>query len=753
MASTITSTPLRKSDASRLFSTPQSVIRGEANDDEAERRSLRTVSTLNETSASMNESDNIKLCLKLYSDNKMSKDNAWSLTIIDSFATLMARHSRALQSFQVAGSTLEASTKVYGLRVDSVHTDVMRMCSELTRQTAKAMNSNPVDQDEDDGAAGSNQSMAEGGGDKENTANTTANAQQPKARKKRTRKMVSTVTKSKDSINAPLETIPFMDPFFAKLNSVVGDVNSSSRLMQNIVPTRSAELRLNMDYPFWDPSESPELELDAVPANPIDQSECCTLRFFPLGADNLLRTLRSGYVITDAPAEADEEEEEVGDGGGNRTQLDVHMDDLDAREHGLSLMNRSALDVHFDINAEVEPIPSGDAFILDYDAQDNIGDDDFAEDDEMALEQCKGLMRKTVLIEDMRPLETTSSQLEYSYRPLENISQFWAGPAHWKFKRSLRPRSTMAPPDAKSASAASGTSAKEPTVRRKKRFEVETLDDVLSETDDQFREYNPNRPIKRITYLKSSVCKKWESKRLKLPTDYKLDKNRFEVYMYGRGIIVTEHGAASGHSSGHHALSEGYSCDGGDDQISCSNDTNDGGDNDNDMLHHDEGIFRSHEHENGPHEPNERDKNMNNSMVVDAISNEYQGAPDKVHKIHIAYAKTAKVIDMKQLKYNCWRVISSHVHADLGPPPSQPSASQPENVMLPPPTQPGDATVTFTTVYRKVPQLLSKTMSENISRSLAFYAVLHLANEKALLLGRQEDLKDFSIRKSEEVQA
>uniref|UniRef100_A0A182SIZ9 Condensin complex subunit 2 n=1 Tax=Anopheles maculatus TaxID=74869 RepID=A0A182SIZ9_9DIPT len=103
---------------------------------------------------------------------------------------------------------------------------------------------------------------------------------------------------------------------------------------------------------------------------------------------------------------------------------------------------------------------------------------------------------------------------------------------------------------------------------------------------------------------------------------------------------------------------------------------------------------------------------------------------------------------MKQLKYNCWRIISSHVQADPGPQPSQ-NASQ-LDVSLPAPTQPDEAKVTFTTLYRKVPHLLSKTMSENISKSLAFYAVLHLANEKSLLLGRQEDLKDFTIRKAEE---
>ncbi|XP_050080254.1 condensin complex subunit 2 isoform X1 [Anopheles maculipalpis] len=731
---TSTSTPLRKSDASRLFRTPQSVVREPANDDEAERRNRRSVATLNDSSMAAEENENIKMCLKLYSDNKMSKDNAWSLTIIDSFATLMARHSKSLQNFQVAGSTLEASTKVYGLRVDSVHTDVMRMCSELTRQTARAMNNNPADEDDpEDGQGAGDQTMAEGGDGNDKENDQTVNAQ-PKAKKKRARKGVSTVTKSKESINGPLDTNPFMDPFFAKLNSVVGDVNSSSRLMQNIVPTKNAELRLCMDYRFWDATESLELDLNGMP-EAYDGLECSTLRCFPLGPGNLLRSLRSGYLITDAPAEDDEDDEDT-----SRAPLDDHMDDVEAREHGASLMNRSALDVHFDINAEVEPVPSGDAFILDYDAKDIDANDDFAEDDELALEQCKGLMRKTVVIEDMRPIDTCSSQLEYSYRPLDNISQFWAGPAHWKFKRSLRSRATVVASDGASTVS---TNSKERVSRKKKRFELDTLDDALSVSENLFLEYNPNRPLKGITLLKSSVCKKWESKKLKLPTDYNLDPNRFDVYKYALGINIQDHGGVG--VSGL-APSETYSCDGGDDQISCSNDTNDGGDNDM-MVNHDDGDFHPMEHDNGPLNHGEKDKTLNAS-VVDVISSEFQGAPDRVHKINIAYAKTAKVIDMKQLKYNCWRIISSHVQADLGPRPSQ-NPSQ-LDVSLPPPTQADEAKVTFTTLYRKVPQLLSKTMSENISKSLAFYAVLHLANEKSLLLGRQEDLKDFTIRKADE---
>lgn len=55
------------------------------------------------------------------------------MTLIDNFSTLIAKHHKTLRNFQIVGSTLDATSKIYGLRVDSVHIDVMRMTSGLGR--------------------------------------------------------------------------------------------------------------------------------------------------------------------------------------------------------------------------------------------------------------------------------------------------------------------------------------------------------------------------------------------------------------------------------------------------------------------------------------------------------------------------------------------------------------------------------------------------------------------------------------------
>uniref|UniRef100_A0A1Q3EZS2 Condensin complex subunit 2 n=1 Tax=Culex tarsalis TaxID=7177 RepID=A0A1Q3EZS2_CULTA len=733
--------PLRRSDASRLFRTPRAVSTEEVNDDEEERRHRRSAASLDDSSVSgggtVEDNENIKMCLQLYSDNKLSKDNAWSVTIIDAFSKLMARHSSSLQNFQVAGSTLEASTKVYGLRVDSVHTDVMRMCSELTRQSARAMDNNreQAEDDEDEEGGGG------GGANKENDTMVGGGegaATQEKVKKKRARKHVSTITKNKETINAALDTNPFTDPFFAKLNSVVGDVNSSSRLMQNIVPTRDAELLLRMDYNFWDDSEAPELELEVEET--YDGCELTTATMFNVNRQShKLHTMLAGYVITDAPAEDDDDD-------------DGHLKDIqdarvrDAAEDDLNVNNRSALEVQFDIDAEVEPIPVGDAYIIDYASADAMGggggpdnDDEFNEEDHLALQNCRGLKRKTVVIEDMRPIDSSSINLEYSYRALDNISQFWAGPSHWKFKRSKGPSSLRFSTVTGGAAGPDGKAAKgKPTTRKKKRYEEEVIDDIISVEEDMFVAYNPSRPtIKNITHQKSMICKKWDSKKLKLPTDYHLERNRFDVNAYARGLKVRDFEAAPEPDL---PVDDEYDYDNPVDQNYCSRVMNEAGDEDADNPgaggFGDAATDDHHTFDDlaGPSTaPGGGSTTLNTSL--DFIPTEFHGAPDKVAKINIAYAKTAKVVDMKQLKSCCWRLITEQLCSS-----SQAAAASTE------PSEEGQSgKARFSEIYRELPHILSKTMSENISKSLAFYSVLHLSNERSLRLVRQDDLEDFQI--------
>lgn len=84
----------------------------------------------------------------------------------------------------------------------------------------------------------------------------------------------------------------------------------------------------------------------------------------------------------------------------------------------------------------------------------------------------------------------------------------------------------------------------------------------------------------------------------------------------------------------------------------------------------------------------------------------------------------AKKVDMKQLKHYTWKMLIENTpegeKEDLTP-------------------------TTFFNIYSRLPNKLSSNMRESLSVPLALLSVLHLANEKGLVLEKREDLKDIGI--------
>lgn len=95
-----TDSPLRRSEAFREGQQNVTI-----NDDDEERRQARrrTILAGNSTAESTTFEDNetLKKCLEIYNGNKLSKENAWSLSLIDTLTTLLDRHHKSLNNFKV----------------------------------------------------------------------------------------------------------------------------------------------------------------------------------------------------------------------------------------------------------------------------------------------------------------------------------------------------------------------------------------------------------------------------------------------------------------------------------------------------------------------------------------------------------------------------------------------------------------------------------------------------------------------------
>lgn len=153
--------------------------------------------------------------------------------------------------------------------------------------------------DESNAADNDNLNQTQGGGGSE--------PQKP-VKKKRVRKQVSTVTKNKDTLNGKLDLIPMPDPLFSKLNSIMGDVSSSNRLLLNIVQTKTSDLQLTMDDKFWDNTAYEPIIFNED--DDYDDEGEVQYTELPLQFDTnpalSLRQQMSGYVISNTPMDDEE---------------------------------------------------------------------------------------------------------------------------------------------------------------------------------------------------------------------------------------------------------------------------------------------------------------------------------------------------------------------------------------------------------------------------------------------------------------
>lgn len=419
----------------------------------------------------------------------------------------------------------------------------MRMSAGLNAQ--KFNEKNLVDDDDDDvGVANADSGNADPNSTSAGDAQAEEQAKVPAKKPKRQRRVVSTITKNKETLNARLDTVPLQDPVFGKLNSIVGSINSSNRLMSNILLTTDSQLRLCTSFPFWDAStlENCDFTQEVTYEEDIAAAPCDRLFKVENFEELQLRPTHGGYVISDTP------EIIADDRDMNRLSLDSEgggagdgfiTDGIDGGIGNGIIHNSVEMSMAFDINAECEPMPvlNEQAPMIEVDFEDF---DELSTEERTAINNCRGLRKTALLIEDLRPVDA-SSKLEYSYRPLDKISQFWAGPSHWKFKRrTTRPssmyqqnsqqvlssqggaagRRNLINPRAKRAAAAA---AKQ---RSKQLTFGEDHDDLYIKLDEKFKA------------RKANIQKKWDQRKLKLPTDLQVDPMLFFKYNYAPGLPV-----------------------------------------------------------------------------------------------------------------------------------------------------------------------------------------------------------------------
>jgi condensin complex subunit 2 len=135
---------------------------------------------------------------------------------------------------------------------------------------------------------------------------------------------------------------------------------------------------------------------------------------------------------------------------------------------------------------------------------------------------------------------------------------------------------------------------------------------------------------------------------------------------------------------------------------------------------------------------------------------------------YVNYARVAKKVDVRRLKENLWKSIeptfnlSPVIPLTLSQQPEEvekdPDAMDIDDPEPPPPMTMVDSTdgnkaqdLKFTTLMNSLQQVYPESAMKDISTSYCFICLLHLANERGLVLEGESGLREISVRRDGEV--
>ncbi|XP_075767172.1 condensin complex subunit 2 isoform X2 [Pelodiscus sinensis] len=340
-------------------------------------------------------SDHYSTCIKLSTENRITTKNAFGLHLIDYMAEILKQKDSELTNFKIAAGTLDASTKIYAVRVDAVHADVYKVLGGLGKDSAPPRD---VDSQDTDGAAAGTEA---------------AKKSQPK--KKHSYK---TIEQNLNNINiSEADRRSEVDPMFQK-TAASFDECSTAGIFLSTLHTHSYCCELLLDskvtpLPSSEPVESPS-------STPVKVADLKSILLQCLEQRPICPTL-SGFQFT-------------------QWDSDSH------NESASALLDKFKKSDHvFDINTEVDcdPVDLADALVdddFDADMPDRTVAEDLGEFSEKL--EARRMVRENMRKDEIPLVEGDIGTMclhlsvnpgEYSYFSPRTMSM-WAGPEHWRFK-------------------------------------------------------------------------------------------------------------------------------------------------------------------------------------------------------------------------------------------------------------------------------------------------------------------------------
>ncbi|THY23374.1 barren [Aureobasidium pullulans] len=690
---------------------------------------------------------NFEEWMKMATDNKINATNSWNFALIDYFHDMSLLREGDGVNFQKASCTLDGCVKIYTSRVDSVATETGKLLSGLADSGNKKKRG---DADDDENEDGEDEEAEDG---------------TKKKTKKRSHRSEATLATSFAQLQLKKMELEFsVDPLFKKASADFDEGGAKGLLLNHLSIDNTGRIVFDSSDDAQDDDESrrdsmvegeeeklDDEEVKAAPPAPIDISGLAA-RFFPdlskLDSQDICPSLKTfelggGSASMDLPFlkapedwRTQKEEEDHDDARSGIVLGDddaVGFDDDDGAFGGFDI----PIDAGFGEGGEawakeahVEPQLRPHDAGADVDA--GVGVD--AEGGEVGGFDSNGNQFGVTLAHRGDEHENILSYFDQA------LQKNWAGPEHWKIKKI------------KDAAKATPATTKK---KEKEPFEIDFMSPMNQQLADLL--YIPAPSNATISLPK----KDWKSKTRNLLPDDKHFSSRDLLRLFLKpkarmgsrkstqqtrgGVEQFQHGDVDeAYWANNQGLAEPQPID------------EEGARGDYDAnFFQDDGLGAA---PGAADDDDDFADAQEMSPAADAFDAAQSGVPNdlppssqetafgsnlitqsrRMRPEYVQYARVAKKVDVRRLKEEMWRGIGFEIE------PTQTPSKAP-----PPPTVDitEEGTFKFTDVMNNLRHVYPQQQLSDISTSFGFICLLHLANEKGLVIENQEGFEELICRK------
>jgi condensin complex subunit 2 len=417
--------------------------------------------------------------MKMAADNKINSKNSWSFALIDYFSELTFLRDGDSINFQKASCTLDGCVKIYASRVDSVVDETTKLLNGLADKTSKfksIFDEEAIDEETDET------------GTKQKSSIKT---------KKSTTRTIETIEKNPENLILKNFDLEFsIDPLFKKTSAEFDESGSKGALLKNL------EVSPINNLIIFDSSDQIPMDFSIPPDHFLSEKDEL------IDISLLVSTFGSSIIDLDrkticptfdeynfdgSSSDIKETLEKLSRISSNIPQIERTRESIDVGdvENGEELNDLDGVEGDDDLKFYNDHVDAD----LDYD-HDERNDEEFS-----VPEKSVKWAEKTEITD-----ETGLSYFDSAFK------QTWAGPEHWKIRKSQRI----------SGNNTTGTSASSvPTAggktRRSSKVEKVAIDFASSSVD--FRQiFSKPSTAGQISLTKSAILERNEQDHL-LPTD------------------------------------------------------------------------------------------------------------------------------------------------------------------------------------------------------------------------------------------